>query len=141
MLKHLIQFVGEDTKIDSIENTKYRDYYDFRRNNHSSVQNITLKNERSQIGHLYTWGIDEGYINPSKKPKWRELKYVPVKSRYYLDREMYRTLWTYLKNWTKGVNNPEDLYYRQVIRDFILVLSNTGMRFGECRQIRWENIV
>jgi integrase len=140
MLKHLVEFVEGDTKVDSIQNTKYRHYYRFRRENHPKVQNITLKNERSQIGNLYKWGIDEGYVNLIKIPKWSELKFSKPKSRYYLDRTLYRKLYTFLNRWDRGINDPEELYYRKLVRDFILVLSNTGMRFGECRKIRWEYV-
>ena len=140
ILNHLIQFVGKDTKVDSIENTTYRNYFDYRRKHHPKVQNITLKNERSQISHLYKWGISEGYIGSNRIPKWKELKYAQPRTRQYLNRELYRKLYTHLNNWTKGINHEEDLYYRQLVRDFILVLSNTGMRFGECHQLKWEYI-
>ena len=140
ILNHLIKFVGNDTKVDSIENTTYRNYFDFRRQHHPKVQNITLKNERSQISHLYKWGIGEGFIGANRLPKWTELKYSQPRTRQYLNRELYRKLYTHLNNWTKGINHEEDLYYRQLVRDFILVLSNTGMRFGECHQLKWEYI-
>jgi integrase len=140
ILNHLIKFVGNDTKVDSIENTTYRNYFDFRRKHHPKVQNITLKNERSQISHLYKWGIGEGFIGANRLPKWTELKYSQPRTRQYLNRELYRKLYTHLNNWTKGINHEEDLYYRQLVRDFILVLSNTGMRFGECHQLKWEYI-
>ena len=140
ILNHLIKFVGNDTKVDSIENTTYRNYFDFRKQHHPKVQNITLKNERSQISHLYKWGIGEGFIGANRLPKWTELKYSQPRTRQYLNRELYRKLYTHLNNWTKGINHEEDLYYRQLVRDFILVLSNTGMRFGECHQLKWEYI-
>ena len=140
ILNHLIKFVGNDTKVDSIENTTYRNYFDFRRKHHPKVQNITLKNERSQISHLYKWGIGEGFIGANRLPKWTELKYSQPRTRQYLNRELYRKLYTHLNNWTKGINHEQDLYYRQLVRDFILVLSNTGMRFGECHQLKWEYI-
>ena len=140
MLKHLINFVGKDERVDSIEDTKYRHYYDFRRKNYPKVQNITLKNERSQISHLYKWGIEYGHIGHNKLPKWSELKFEKPRTRYYLDKELYRKLYTYLNNWTKGINDPQELYYRSLVRDFIFVLSNTGMRFGECRQLKWEYV-
>lgn len=138
VMKHLLHFVGRKTRVDDIENKKYQDYFDFRRKHHPNVQNITLKNERSQISHLYKFGFDEGYINMNKVPRWSELKFSKPKSRYYLDRDNYRILYTYLKNWTKGITDEEDVYYRSLVRDFILVLSNTGLRFGECIQLRYS---
>jgi len=140
VLIHLMNFIGKDVPVDSIVDTKYRNYYDYRRKNHPKVQNITLKNERSQISHLYKWGIEEGMIGHNKLPRWSELKFEKPRTRQYLDRTMYRTLYTYLNNWTKGINDPEELYNRSLVRDFIFALSNTGMRFGECRQLKWEYV-
>ena len=47
---------------------------------------------------------------------------------------------TYLRNYTKKISDERELYNRQLLRDFILILSNTGLRFGECRQLKWNFI-
>ena len=81
-LKHFLKFVGETTKLDLIEGKRYKHYYDFRKKHNPSVQNTTLKNERSQISHMYKWGFDEGYINRGRTPIWNELKFSKPKSRH-----------------------------------------------------------
>ena len=42
--------------------------------------------------------------------------------------------------YTKNVDDEKELYRRKIIRDFILISSNTGLRFGECRFLKWHNI-
>ena len=89
---------------------------------------------------MYKWGFDEGYINRSKTPIWNELKFSKPKSRNYIDRDNYRKLYSYINNWEKDSNDEKEIYHRKLVRDFIFVLANTGLRFGECRQLKWSYI-
>jgi integrase len=137
--KHFLDFVGADTKLDTIENKKYRDYYLYRRRKKPDVKNTTLINERSTLTHMYKWGLEEGHISQSQLPVWAEIRKI-VTYRKAFQREEYRVLYTYIRNWTKNIVDERELYNRELIRDFILVLANTGMRFGEARFIKWNYV-
>ena len=71
-------------------------------------------------------------------PVWSEIKRINVDSRTSFTRDDYRTLYSYLNNYTKKITDERELYYRQLVRDFILILSNTGLRFGEARFLKWN---
>ncbi len=139
IMGHLLDFVGKNSKVDSVRNTKFREYFDFRRNkSKNKVQDVTLRNERSQIQHLYKWGTNEGFVNINQQIQFNELKKVEVRTRNYLKLDHYKILYNYLEDWMNDKTfSKREVYERRLIRDFILVLSNTGMRVGEGRQIKW----
>ena len=139
-LKHLSNFVGKDRKLDTITREKYKDYYVFRRKHHPKVRDVTLINERATIGHLYKFALEKGFINQDKLPLWSEIKRINIDSRTSFTREDYRTLYIYLRNFTKKCSDERELYNRQMVRDFILILSNTGLRFGEARFLKWNAV-
>ncbi len=138
-MKHFIGFVGETTRLDSIQSHKYKDYYAYRKRVKPEVTNVTLVNERATIGHMYKWGLEQGFISQSQLPVWSEIRKT-ISYRKALQRDEYRVLYTYLRNWHKDVSDERDVYERQLCRDFILVLANTGMRFGEARFIKWNYV-
>ena len=45
-----------------------------------------------------------------------------------------------LSKWVKDSVDSHEEYMRQLIRDFILLKSNTCMRFGEIRQLQWKMV-
>lgn len=139
MMKWFLKFVGANTKIGSINTKKYKDYYSFRKHNAPNVQNVTLINERSQIGHMYKYAIEEGFVSASETPKWEEIQKTSRK-REHLPIDAYRNLYKYLNSYTRGIKDETEKYYRQMVRDFIFVLTNTGLRFGEARQLKWNYI-
>ena len=138
-MKHLLSFVGEETNLDVIQRQKYRDYYAYRKRTKPNVTNVTLVNERATIGNLYKWGLEHGYVNQSQLPLWSEIRKI-VSYRKAFQRDEYRVLWKFIKNWHKDVIHERDVYERKLVRDFILILANTGMRFGEARFIKWNYV-
>ena len=137
---HFMEFVGKDRKMDTITRERYKDYYLFRRKKKPDVKVPTLLNERSTIGHIYKWSLEQGYITQDRLPVWAELKVSNIGSRTAFTIEDYQTLYGYLRNYTKNISDEKEIYLRKIIRDFILVQSNTGLRFGECRFLKWHYV-
>ena len=139
-LKHFLDFVGANNQVTHVTGVAFRDYYAFRQNKHPEVKDTTLKNERSTITNLYKFGRDSGYLNLDSHPKFEELRFsAPSKRNAFLD-EDYRSLYTYLNRWEKDGEDERDVYLRKLIRDFIFIKANTGIRFGELKVIRWEDV-
>ena len=63
-----------------------------------------------------------------------------IGSRTSFNIEDYRTLYGYLSRYTRNVLDEKELYLRKMVRDFILISSNTGLRFGELRQLKWHYV-
>jgi len=139
-LNHFMDFVGKDRKMDTITRERYKDYYLFRRRKKPDVKVPTLLNERATIGHIYKWALEQGYISQDRLPVWSELKVGNIGTRTAFNIEDYQILYGYLKNYTKNISDEGEIYNRKMIRDFILVQSNTGLRFGECRFLKWHYV-
>jgi integrase len=136
--RHFLNFVGENRKLDTITRERYKDYYLFRRRTHPNVRDATLINERATIGHLYKYALEKGHITQDRLPVWSEIKRVNIESRTSFTIDDYRTLYQYLNQYTRHIGDEHELYNRKLIRDFILIQSNTGLRFGECRFLKWH---
>jgi len=139
-LNHFLDFVGKSRKMDTITRERYKDYYLFRRRKKPDVKVPTLLNERATIGHINKWGLEQGYITQDRLPIWSELKVINIGTRTAFTIEDYQTLYGYLRNYTKNISDEREIYNRKLIRDFILVQSNTGLRFGECRFLKWHYV-
>ena len=137
--KQFLSFVGENTSIAGIDDKKYRQYYRFRKDHSPSVQNVTLINERATIGSIYKFGIEEGYVAGNQVPRWEEMAKT-TRKREHLPVSAYRCLYKYLNKWNKSVKDEKDIYERKLVRDFIYILANTGLRLGEARQLKWNMV-
>lgn len=137
-MTHFLNFVGEGSSLDTIDRQRYKDYYLYRRKTHPKVRDKTLLNERATISHLHKWALENNHITQDRLPLWSEIKRINIESRTAFTIEDYKTLYRYLRNYTHNIGDERELYYRQLIRDFILIQSNTGLRFGECRFLKWH---
>lgn len=55
----------------------------------------------------------------------------------------YRKLYTTLRSYcavTNKKNDNDELLIRQIVREYILILANSGLRTGELRQLRWNDV-
>ena len=134
------RFVGKGKKVNEVEGVKYKQYYSFRQKEKPDIKDQTLKNERAVITNLYKFGRENSYLNMDTHPKFEELKFsVPARRNAFLDDD-YRTLYRYLRYWDENPEDERDLYFKKLIREFIYIKANTGLRFGELQKTRWENV-
>lgn len=126
--------------IHHLEKNTFIDYYKFRKLcTDNKVNDITIKHEHSTINQIGKFCYDRDYLNFSLFT----LKRIIIKEvgrRDAFDINEYRNLVEKLREFIKNTNDAEEIYYRSILRDFVLILSNSAMRFGECRQIKWADI-
>ena len=58
----------------------------------------------------------------------------------HLHRREWKEIYKYLHSWSNKKMGEKELRERDFIKYFILLLANTGLRFGEARLLRWGNI-
>lgn len=51
--------------------------------------------------------------------------------------QLYRTL----RRWIREAANDKWRYPRELLRDYVLILSNSGLRVGEANNLRWRDVV
>ena len=138
-LRHWLEFVGPTTKMNEIKNTQYDDYYSHRRSTSKAV-NTTLIQERGTIRAIYRWAISREMIHDRSLPEFSPLK-KGTSRRRLIDVEEYRAIYQYLRSDKFLKNCPQqDRVFRKQLLYLAIVLSNTGMRIGECRRLTWSGV-
>lgn len=139
-LKHLIEYVGgEDVLINTFHKNTFQGYAQFRRLHHKDVREVTLRNEQTTIGKLIRFAKDEGY-SQLDRVKFEEIKILDVDTRNAFSDEEYRKLYRVMRLWVREDGEEIEKHNRNFVRDFIFIAANTGMRFGEMRRLKWENV-
>jgi hypothetical protein len=70
-------------------------------------------------------------------PTWRPIN---TFSREEFTPEEYRKLHTFARKWIKEARTPYNAWYRTVAYNFVLIMSNTGMRPSEAKNLQWRDV-
>ena len=52
----------------------------------------------------------------------------------------YRKLHSFARSWIKAARNDLGTWYRTMAYNFVLIMTNTGMRPSEARNLRWRDV-
>jgi integrase len=88
---------------------------------------------------IIRWAHEKGYRGNKPLPTFT---FTPKKKRVRPAFELgdYRKLTRALLAWEKECPNPEFLHTRQLLRDYVLILANSGMRTGEANNLRIRDV-
>ena len=157
-LRHFVRYVGTKTKITDLDSSflvKYSidgletNYILFRKSEGAS--DSTIKNEMSTIGACFNYLFDEGHHSlrrlkfpkPTKKVSDVDAELVSrqtfTKNEYQLFTSALSVSYVALKK--NNLSQHDNEYFdRQLARHYFLFAANSGMRSGEIRQMRWEDV-
>lgn len=137
-----LKYVGHKKKIDKITRHDFEGYYVWRRKLASQVRNATLVNERALISSLFKFGISHGYLRFDQIPIFPKLniKRGSIERRDELSLDEWSQMFRAFPRWIKKAKDEKEKEQRLFIRDFIVILANTGLRFGEIRKLKWNMI-
>ena len=140
-LKHLLAFVGAETKVGEIGKSKFLDYAQYRRINKASVQEVTIRNEHATINSLIKFANRRGYL-PYQSGEVEEIRIRgdDIGRRDTFTLEEYKTLYEQMRKWVAEKCEEQEKIERLIVRDFILIAANSFARFGELRQLKWKNV-
>jgi integrase len=146
-LQHWLDFIGKDTKLKELDRTDSEDYYRFRHNETDGrISRTTVLNEQSTINACISWLYKQGetpidHFEFRKLPKIDrnndEIRRATFTSDEY--DQLVRAMRSYVKKSQKGVDEEEQLV-RQIVRHWVLIAANSGLRVGEQRQLRWSDV-
>lgn len=140
-IKHLLHYKKEDTKLSDLDRESCFDFEMFRKKQSSSVKDVTIRNEQATINHFMKEMHRLGYCHFDRF-EFRKIK-VEEERRDTFTPEEYDNLIAYLRKWAskKGTNNNQELLEeRLLIKDCILIASNTMLRVGELWQLTWGDV-
>ena len=154
-LRHFVGYIGGKLKVNEVTKSLLQkceidgiqtDYVSYRKE--SNISDSTIRHELSTIGMCFGWLIENGHTNIHKL----HLPYTNA-NKYDIDRnlirrqtfkaEEYTAFYKAFKSYVAVKRNnlsDTELLDRQIVRDYLLIQANSGMRSGELRQLRWENV-
>jgi integrase len=146
-VKHMVEFLGADTRLDKLQPEKFADYLLHRRAKATSVERVTIKNEITIIRKALKFAIKRNLLRRDFEPEFPVLPANtqphsdrPEGTRDYFDAADWADLYKRLTHWDEEVSDPKEKYDRTVIFYFLSVLYRTGLRTSELRNARWEDI-
>jgi integrase len=139
--------------IDKIDNAVLRDYVDWRRDyyrrmpankrpkNHSlNPADKTLEWETTYALTVIKFAHERGYRGNKPLPKFRHTAQ-RAKTRPAFTLAEYSRLYKGIRRWMyEEKDNPRWRYTRELLRDYVLILANSGMRVGEANNLRVGDI-
>ena len=100
----------------------------------------TINTHNSALNRVLDEALQRGWITESIKPTLLN-KGVKSESRGAFTQEEYKHIYSNLAAWAKEGHRRETREIREVLRDYVLFLSNTGVRHGtETEALRWKNV-
>lgn len=100
----------------------------------------TVTNHISALNRVFDAAVDKGYISRTRVP---EMKNDGVKGERRPDFSLdeYRTLYRFMRRWVKQGKRGLITWKREILRDYVLFLVNTGVRPGtETVGLQWRHI-
>jgi integrase len=140
--------------VDSINDAVLRDYVVWRRDyyvrmpvekrptNHSlNPADKTLEWETTFALTLLKYAHERGYRGAKPLPKFRHLSQ-RTKTRPAFTLTEYAKLIRAMRSWIWAErDNAKFRYTREMLRDYVLILANSGMRVGEANNLRETDLV
>lgn len=145
-LQHFLIYIGKDTKLKELERTDCENYYYHRHKaTKSKVKQVTVQNEQSTINALIKWLHKNGetYIDGFDFKKLPRLdKGNDAIRRATLSNDEYEALYRAMRTYTAKHNKLDDaeLRVRKIVQHYVLIAANSGLRVGEQRQLRWNDV-
>ena len=142
-LNWILRIKGEDIKIGELGRDSFYEWRLLRREQSPSVSDVTVRNETATINALCKWGHRNGYIAfDSFNIAPMSIRQDQVGKRGTFTLEQYDDLVRYMRSYVSKKHCPDETQRKErlLIRDYILISSNTLLRVGEARQLTWGDI-
>lgn len=143
-LQHWLDFIKKDAKLKELQRTDCEDYY-FERSKNRAKQ-ATILNEQSTINACmrYLFKNNETYIDgfDFKKLPRLDTNNEEIRRATFTNDE-YKTLYRVMRSYSARKKNKLDeneWRTRQLVRHYVLVAANSGLRVGEQKQLRWSDV-
>jgi len=138
--RYLIPFFG-DKHIDLIDYKLLSEFDDFRAKKIGRrPKRSTINNHNSAMNRIFNVALENKWIYEYQIPQLVN-KGVKPAIRPHFEIEEYRKLYKFMPKWSKTGRKQKTRDIRELLRDYVLILANTGMRHGtETANLKWNNI-
>ena len=138
----LNRFVGSH-QISLIGSDRWAEYPIWRQQNGKGrsggmVSDGTVRDEMATFRSIMNYAASKRMIPESHV--FRDQLPMAKVSREEFTPEEYRALHSFARSWIKQARGPLNVWYRTMVYNFILVMTNTGMRPSEARNLQWRDV-
>jgi integrase len=100
----------------------------------------TITNHNTSLNRVLDYAVDMGYMSKIHMPKLQN-DGTKSEARPAFTKTEYKSLTTFMATWCKKGHTQKTKDMRELLRDYVLILANTGMRHGtEALGLKWKNI-
>ena len=139
--RHFKEFFKKFSDVNEIKTSDIDEYISYRKDKSKKVSNSTLDRENTVLRQLFSFANKRGYllkeitVEPQSKKEDK-------KRRPHFTEDQYKKLVkeSRLRSSKKRCNHKRTFWNRQLLRNIILILANTGLRVDEMNKIRWKDI-
>lgn len=134
-----VDFFGK-MLIDKISPKDFYEYFDWRRTNFKQKKpsDDTLNRERTSIQSLFKFSLQRGYrTEPLDIPK---IKTKGINRRPTFTLSEWKKITNGMRSWVEDGRPLGKWKDRYISQQYILLMSNCGVRVGEMRNLKWEDI-
>jgi integrase len=139
-LNHGINFLkhkGKDpqTRISSLNGEIWNDYLEWRfaeaQSRGKTIRRDVVRDELLTIRKMFLYANKEKLCTEKVIPKWSFQVEKEGPKRQRMTQRNYADFLGCIYNWIKGAKNDREKYNRVLLRHFVLIVANSGMRSGE----------
>ena len=99
----------------------------------------TLKQEWTALRGVFLHGIDLGVCPQTILTALKHDK-TDIKKRPAFTQDEYDKLWLFLLTWQYKTHHPKIREDRTLLRYYVMIMVNSGMRIGEARGLKWRDV-
>lgn len=100
----------------------------------------TLNTHNSAISRVFDEAMMRGFITKSHVPLLTNQGVKGERRPSFTEKE-YKLLYEYLRKWAPAGRKGHEYDLRMLLRDYVLILANTGLRTGtETMNLKWQHI-
>ena len=100
----------------------------------------TITNHNSALNKVFDYAEMHGWITQAVRPKLKN-KGTKGEARPAFTLQEYKSLCAKMPSWIKKGRGEKSLNMRELLRDYVLILANTGIRHGtEAMNLKWRHI-
>ena len=138
--RYFIPFFG-NTYLDNIDYTKLKEFEEWKVDKtRRKLKHSTLNNHNSALRRVFNVALERGWIQPYQIPHLVN-KGKQGERRPAFTIEEYSKLYRFMRGWYKKARTQKSIMIRELLRDYVLIIVNTGMRPGtEANNLKWGNI-
>ncbi len=139
----ILEFKSGDLKIAELDRNSFYDWEQWRKKEYGS-KSVTIRNEQATINQMMDYAYRNGYSHfPKFDFRQIKIKRDDIGRRDIFTLEEYDQLVRFLRSYSSVKECPDKFIRdeRLMVRDCILIASNTMLRVGELWNLEWRDIV